>query len=248
MSHLFQTMKNNWLKSLLVIILILILFYLVSLNDLIFRVVLLCLALFAVGIALFVLQKVNAVVRYFNENRNNVAATTVIENKQEDAKEDKEVPLEENLSKDDFDTQKIKEEELSRAEMDKTMILDELFERASLNEEEKQLFNERIREKDSEIARIQQDLIQFRDKVYQFITDKTHLFAKKETDMESVAKLLPSELIFDSSFTELNEKFKALEDALLPETVETFKESGYVDDEFNLTRMGYKELIRAAKK
>lgn len=247
MSNLFQTMKKNWLKSILVIILIIVLFYLVSLNDLIFRVILLCLSLFAVGIALFVLNKVNAVVGYFEENRKNVAATTVTE-KQEDIEEHKEESVDDGLSRDDFDTQKIKEEELSRAEMDKTMILDELFERASLNEEEKQLFNERIREKDSEIARIQQDLIQFRDKVYQFITDKTHLFAKKETDMESVAKLLPSELIFDSSFTELNEKFKALEDALLPETVESFKESGYVDDEFNLTRMGYKELIRAAKK
>lgn len=58
MSNLFQTMKNNGLKSLLIIILIVILFYLVSLNDLIFRLVLLCLSLVAVGIALFVLNKV----------------------------------------------------------------------------------------------------------------------------------------------------------------------------------------------
>lgn len=151
------------------------------------------------------------------------------------------------LSNEDLDAKIDKEQELEKIELDKTLLWGELFTRAQLTEEEKRLFLEKIGQKEKEAYTVQEELSQFRTKWQQAFTKGTNLFKKPESQLDKMAELLGTEAIMNGSFIELNQRVKELRNQFSEETVRQLTKSEFVDEDFNLTRTGYKELLKAVK-
>ncbi|WP_100407950.1 hypothetical protein [Bacillus solitudinis] len=137
----------------------------------------------------------------------------------------------------------LKEIELEKVDLDRTMILEELFKKASLNEAEKQQYRSKIKEKDTEMSGIMSDLLQAKNRIQQVFLDTKKYFIK-DNPMKEVATSLDSDLAINGDMYGLNKEIHSIKRLLTAETIQSLEANSYVDQQFNLTRNGYKALLR----
>jgi len=134
-----------------------------------------------------------------------------------------------------------KEQQLNKLELDKTQLLEELLTRANIGEEEKQMYRLRIREKENEASKLKQELVLMKDRV-------AHLLLKRDPEMERIVQILGAEFILNSSFDELNQKFQQVHIQLSDEAIRHLQRENYIDEHLQFTRIGYRELLKTAKR
>ncbi|MCM3760686.1 hypothetical protein M3212_07780 [Alkalihalobacillus oceani] len=140
-----------------------------------------------------------------------------------------------------------KEEELTLVDLDRTQLLEELFAKAQLQEAEKQTYREKIRQKDAERSSLLEELVKVKGRFSTAVTETKKYFVKADP-LKEVAAAIDQEKIAEGSITSLNEMIKELSSSLTPETIEALKKQDYVDEELNLTRIGYKALRKTMEK
>jgi hypothetical protein len=136
-----------------------------------------------------------------------------------------------------------KEEQLEKIDLDRTQMLEELFTKADLNELERQTYRERIKEKESERSNIMQDLMIVKGKLQHAVLETKKYFVKVDP-MKEVAASIESEKIQTASIASLNKEVSAIVTSLTEDTIKALLKSNYIDEEHNLTRSGYKALIK----
>ncbi len=141
-----------------------------------------------------------------------------------------------------------KERELERINSDKTMLFEELLSKADLDELEKETYRNRMQQKETESNRIKQEILLFKDKIQKAVIDKKGLFIKETPDMKLVAELIEIDSVESSSFVELNEELRIIYDDIPESKREILIEYEMVNAEFELTRLGYKELMKEVRK
>ncbi len=141
-----------------------------------------------------------------------------------------------------------KEEQLEKIDLDRTQMLEELFTKAELNEREKQTYLERIKQKESERSHIMQDLMIVKGKLQQAVLETKKYFVKADP-MKEIAASIEVKNIEGASIATLNKRVQAVISSSLSEnTIEALLKANFVDEEFNLTRSGYKALLKTAQK
>lgn len=141
-----------------------------------------------------------------------------------------------------------KEEQLVKIDLDRTQMLEELFSKAELDEREKQTYRERIRQKESERSYIMQDLMVVKGKLQQAVLETKNYFLKADP-VKELAATLDAENIEQGSIATLNKRVQVIISSTLSEkTVEALLKGNYVDEEHNLTRSGYKALLKLRQK
>ncbi|WP_332694586.1 hypothetical protein [Halalkalibacter lacteus] len=136
-----------------------------------------------------------------------------------------------------------KEEQLEKIDLDRTRMLEELFTKAELNELERQTYRERIKEKESERSNIMQDLMIVKGKLQHAVLETKKYFVKVDP-MKEIAASIETENIQTSSIASLNEEVSTIVTSLTEDTIKALKKSNYIDEEHNLTRSGYKALVK----
>lgn len=165
----------------------------------------------------------------------------------EDVVEEAEEPEEEVVSEEIWETQRIKEEELAKIEMDKTQIYNELFTRAQLSNEEMKYFNERIREKETESFNTKQELNQFKDRIQNVFKKTPQLFQKRDSRIEGIVRMMNPITLKNASLEDLNQRMDQVIDIIPEETLDSLVKDGYLDNQYHLTRSGYREFIHVSK-
>lgn len=209
------------------------------------------LALFTIGISLFFYLKVNTLLEEVKKqfqsypfviNRDDPDRFKVLEQEIDiDVKEDEiDDGLDPKLQL-EFEerTLKLKEEE-------RQQLLERLIDRAGLDESEKTVYMTQLEKVDNDLFNIRSNLNQLRKKINQsfsemFILEKTKL-------IRDIIDKLGIDFVIERSFVEINERFKALQNQIPQASLDYLEENAYIDSEGNLTRKGYREFIRVAKK
>ncbi|MDV2683686.1 hypothetical protein RYX56_04760 [Alkalihalophilus lindianensis] len=137
--------------------------------------------------------------------------------------------------------------QLQKIDFDRTELLEELFRKASLDDEEKQTYRSKIKQKDHEISRLRQELMNAGEKIQQVMLDTKNMFVKHDP-MKELASSIDSELLEADSLDLLNEHLQRKRATLTEEDLIALNKAGYVDEEFKLTRAGFKALTRAVEK
>ncbi|MGB8000405.1 MAG: hypothetical protein WCF60_10010 [Anaerobacillus sp.] len=235
-----KTGKEKALTVLTIIGFILLL-YLVAFSPFMFRLFITCLS---VGVSLYVIKKIQD---FDARLRGEEFATSTEEPGLTD-----EGQLSFSLDQPVIDAEATeeaeKERELERINSDKTMLFEELLSKADLDELEKETYRNRIQQKETESNRIKQEIILFKDKIQKAVIDKKGLFIKETPDMKLVAELIGIDSVESSSLVEINEELRIIYDDI-PETKrDILIEYEMVNEEFELTRLGYKELMKEVRK
>ena len=199
-----------------------VLLYMIILDDRLYRFFLI---LSLVGIAYFINNKLNKLKDMFN--------TAEVPLGQEELDLDEHTRI---YSKEVMD----KEQKLEMIDLDRTYILEELFTKAELDEAERNMYREKIKEKDSEMNSMLQELLNVKTKFQKYFI--------KVDPMKEIAASLAPEKITEGTIASLNDEIQGIIGSLSQETIEALKNSNFVDEEFNLTRSGYKALMKAASK
>ncbi|MDQ0162304.1 hypothetical protein [Bacillus alveayuensis] len=155
------------------------------------------------------------------------------------------------IEKEDEDVEKTlhyKEKELTQIELDKTIIFEELLSKTNLREEEKQTYRKRLSEKESEAKSIQQELALLKTRIQQKIKDGANLLLKRDPVLEKVVQLLEPDFILKSSFDEIDQKLKMVLPEIESDVIDALMEAQFLTEQHALTRIGYRELIKTAKK
>ncbi|MFC0471860.1 hypothetical protein ACFFHM_15485 [Halalkalibacter kiskunsagensis] len=220
-----QLMKSKALMSVGALVGI-ILIYTIIQNEIIFR---LFVVLFLVGFANVLNKKLNA-----------LKPATQLEQEKEEilVKEVEDQPtqiFEKTLLE--------KEEQLEKIDLDRTQMLEELFSKADLNELERQTYRERIKEKESERSNIMQDLMIVKGKLQHAVLETKKYFVKVDP-IKEIAASIESANIQTASIASLNEEVSAIVTTLTENTIKALKKSNYIDEDHNLTRSGYKALVK----
>jgi hypothetical protein len=140
-----------------------------------------------------------------------------------------------------------KEEALEKIDLDRTQLLEELFSKADLDDLEKQSYREKIKEKESERSNTMQDLLIVKGKLQTALLETKKYFIK-EDPIKEIAASLEQEKIQHSSIAALNDEVYAIVTRLSEHTINALKKSNYIDDDHNLTRSGYKALVKTVEK
>ncbi|MCA0992321.1 hypothetical protein [Pseudalkalibacillus hwajinpoensis] len=231
-----KTGKEKALTVLSIIGFILLL-YLVAFSPFMFRLFITCLS---VGVSLYVIKKIHDFDRVLKGEKAEQPAPSSNEANQ----------LSFSLEQPEADSSEEaeKERELEQINSDKTMLFEELLSKADLDEIEKESYRNRMQQKESESHRIVQEVLLFKDKIQKAVIDKKGLFIKETPDMKLVAELIGLESVESSSFVELNEELRLIYNEI-PEAKRTILiEYEMVNEDFELTRLGYKELMKEVRK
>ena len=233
-----KTGKEKALTVLSIIGFILLL-YLVAFSPFMFRLFITCLS---VGVSLYVIKKVHDFDRVLKGEKA----------EQPDRSSNEANQLSFSLEQPEVEAESIeeaeKERELERINSDKTMLFEELLSKAALDEIEKESYRNRMQQKESESNRIKQEVLLFKDKIQKAVIDKKGLFIKETPDMKMVAELIGVDSVESSSFVELNEELRLIYNEI-PEAKRTILiEYEMVNEDFELTRLGYKELMKEVRK
>ncbi|MDT8860560.1 hypothetical protein N0O92_09965 [Alkalihalobacillus sp. MEB130] len=140
-----------------------------------------------------------------------------------------------------------KEEALEKIDLDRTQLLEELFSKADLDDLEKQTYRDKIKEKESERSNMMQDLMIVKGKWQQALLG-TKKYFMKEDPIKEIAASLESEKIQHSSIAALNDEVYAIVKRLSEHTIQSLKKNHYIDEDHNLTRTGYKALMKTVEK
>ncbi|WP_243292241.1 hypothetical protein [Bacillus sp. FJAT-47783] len=145
-------------------------------------------------------------------------------------------------------TMQYKEKELTQIELDKTIIFEELLSKTDLKEAEKQAYRKKISDKELEAKSIQQDLALLKTRIQKVVKDSANFLLKRDPSLEKVIELLSADFIIHRSFDEINEKLNEVHSELPQNVIEDLKKAHMMTDQYALTRIGYRELTKAAKK
>ncbi|WP_413374823.1 hypothetical protein [Alkalihalobacillus sp. 1P02AB] len=140
-----------------------------------------------------------------------------------------------------------KEKELEKIDLDQTLLMEDLLKKADLNEREKQQYRTRFKEKEVEKANILTELTNAKNKIQQAFIETKNIFVK-EDPMKELAAALDSENFEGSSIQELNEQLSMIKPNLSQDLKAFMESSSFVDEQFKLTRLGYKTLIKYSSK
>ncbi|MBF0707271.1 hypothetical protein IQ283_11800 [Alkalihalobacillus hwajinpoensis] len=234
-----KTGKEKVLTVLSIIGFILLL-YLVAFSPFMFRLFLTCLS---VGVSLYVIKKIHDFdAKLKGEQVEDTASSTTT------ADDQLSFSLENTAIEAESMEEAEKERELEQINSDKTMLFEELLSKADLDEIEKESYRNRMQHKESESNRIKQEVLLFKDKIQKAVIDKKGLFIKETPDMKLVAELIGIDSVESSSFVELNEELRLIYNDIPESKRNTLIEYELVNDEFELTRLGYKELMKEVRK
>ncbi|MDO6654952.1 hypothetical protein [Anaerobacillus sp. 1_MG-2023] len=234
-----KTGKEKVLTVLSIIGFILLL-YLVAFSPFMFRLFLTCLS---VGVSLYVIKKIHDFdAKLKGEQVEDTATSTTT------ADDQLSFSLENTAIEAESMEEAEKERELEQINSDKTMLFEELLSKADLDEIEKESYRNRMQHKESESNRIKQEVLLFKDKIQKAVIDKKGLFIKETPDMKLVAELIGIDSVESSSFVELNEELRLIYNDIPESKRNTLIEYELVNDEFELTRLGYKELMKEVRK
>ena len=227
--------------TILTIIGFILLLYLVAFSPFMFRLFMTCLS---VGVSLYVIKKIQD----FDARLRGEEPATLTEDPETSDEGQLSFSLEQPVIEAEATEEAEKERELERINSDKTMLFEELLSKADLDELEKETYRNRMQQKETESNRIKQEILLFKDKIQKAVIDKKGLFIKETPDMKLVAELIGIDSVESSSFVELNEELRIIYDDI-PETKrEILIEYEMVNEEFELTRLGYKELMKEVRK
>lgn len=264
--------RESWLKVIIIGAFALLLFYKIATAPFVFRfsdfISVFC-SLFAITISLIYFNKINKLERlieaYTSKEKTvhvseqlpveEVEATKPVEQLElfEDEKVDElieEIVEEEEegeISEEIWETKRMKEEELAKIEMDKTQIYNELFTRAQLSNEEMKYFNERIREKETESFNTKQELNQFKDRLQNVLKMTPQFFQKRDSRIEGIVRMMNPITLKNASLEDLNQRMDQVIDIIPEETLDSLIKDGFLDDQYHLTRSGYREFIHVSK-
>lgn len=264
--------RESWLKVIIIGAFALLLFYKIATAPFVFRfsdfISVFC-SLFAITISLIYFNKINKLERlieaYTSKEKTvhvseqlpveEVEATKPVEQLElfEDEKVDEpieeivEEEEEEEISEEIWETKRMKEEELAKIEMDKTQIYNELFTRAQLSNEEMKYFNERIREKETESFNTKQELNQFKDRLQNVLKMTPQFFQKRDSRIEGIVRMMNPITLKNASLEDLNQRMDQVIDIIPEETLDSLIKDGFLDDQYHLTRSGYREFIHVSK-
>ncbi|MBN8209692.1 hypothetical protein JI666_13120 [Bacillus sp. NTK071] len=215
------------------------LLYLVAFSPFMFRLFMTCLG---VSVSLYVIKKIQDFDILLKGEKIKTASTSKAVNDQVLISLAK--PIEEVESSEEAE----KERELERINSDKTLLFEELLSKADLDELEKETYRNRMQQKETESNRIKQDILQFKDRIQKAVSDKKSLFIKETPDMKLVAELIGIESVESSSLIQLNEELRMIYDDIPEAKRDTLLEYQMVNEDFELTRLGYKELMKEVRK
>ncbi|MCA0173256.1 hypothetical protein [Bacillus sp. RAR_GA_16] len=233
-----KTGKEKALTVLSIIGFILLL-YLVAFSPFMFRLFITCLS---VGVSLYLIKKVHDFDRVLKGEKTEQPVPS--SNEPNQLAFSLEQPNVEAESREEAE----KERELEQINSDKTMLFEELLSKADLDEIEKESYRNRMQQKESESNRIVQEVLLFKDKIQKAVIDKKGLFIKETPDMKMVAELIGVDSVESSSLVELNEELRLIYNEI-PEAKRTILiEYEMVNEDFELTRLGYKELMKEVRK
>ncbi|MEC2072807.1 hypothetical protein [Alkalihalophilus marmarensis] len=137
--------------------------------------------------------------------------------------------------------------QLQKIDLDRTELLEELFAKASLDDEEKQKYRSKIKQKDNEISRLRQELMNAGEKIQQVVLETKNYFVKHDP-MKELATSIDQELLEADSLDLLNEHLQRKRATMSEEDLMALSKAGYVDEDFKLTRAGFKALTKAVEK
>lgn len=267
--------RESWLKIIIIGAFALLLFYKIATAPFVFQfsdfISVFC-SLFAITISLIYFNKINKLERlieaYTSKDKTvhvteplpaeEVEAPKPVEQLElfvEDEKVDEPVEElveeeeeeEEEISEKIWETKRIKEEELAKIEMDKTQIYNELFTRAQLSNEEMKYFNERIREKETESFNTKQELNQFKDRLQNVFKKTPQFFQKRDSRIEGIVRMMNPITLKNASLEDLNQRMDQVIDIIPEETLDSLIKDGFLDNQYHLTRSGYREFIHVSK-
>ncbi|GAE35721.1 hypothetical protein [Halalkalibacter akibai] len=140
-----------------------------------------------------------------------------------------------------------KEQQLEKIDLDRTQLLEELFTKAELDELEKKAYREKIKQKESERSYILEDLLMVKGKFQHAVLETKKYFVKQDP-MKEVAAAIEMDYVENASIAKLNEEVKQIiSTSLSSATVQALLKGHYVDEEYNLTRSGYKALVKVVQ-
>ncbi|WP_035177515.1 hypothetical protein [Alkalihalobacterium bogoriense] len=129
-----------------------------------------------------------------------------------------------------------KVDELKQLDLGRTQLLEELFSKANLKEIEKEQYREQIQKKNAEISKLQQTLL---------LTKK---YFSKEDPIKEIVPLFQKDTLLEGSLTKINEELAYIKLSLSDKTKKALQKANVVDVDFNLTRAGYKALLKEFEK
>lgn len=201
------------------------------------------LALFTLSISLFYYVKTNALLKEMKEflrhNRSDKPAAPV---KIEDIAPEAE-------PEEQFDPTiqlKFEEQTLKLKEEERKELLERLIQRAGLDEQEKKVYMSQFEKVENDLFNIRSNINQLRKKINQsfsemFILEKTKV-------VRDIIKMIGYDIVSRESFAEINERFKMLKNDIPKSSIKLLVDQAYIDHDGNLTRKGYREFIKVAKK
>ncbi|MEB1809303.1 MAG: hypothetical protein LPK26_18770 [Bacillaceae bacterium] len=200
-------------------------------NDIIFRLFVMVLLM---TVAVSINRKRTPLVANQNEEVNTVKSKQVEDEKPEDVEFTKS-----EVAK--------KQSDLEKVDLDRTMLLEELFTKAELSDLEKQKYRQQIKQKDNEISTIMQEINNAKNKIHQAVLETKKYFIKVDP-IKEIAASLDKDSVLNGSIYDLNWALDEIRSSLSDDIIQALEKSGYVDNEFKLTRNGYKALIKEVGK
>ncbi|WP_216827685.1 hypothetical protein [Alkalihalobacterium elongatum] len=140
-----------------------------------------------------------------------------------------------------------KQSDLEKVDFDRTQLLEELFSKAELSDLEKQQYRQQIKQKDNEISTIMQDIMNAKNKIHQAVLETKKYFIKVDP-IKEIAASLDKDSVLNGTIYDLNWALEEIRASLSADVIQALEKSGYVDNEFKLTRNGYKALIKEVGK
>lgn len=143
-------------------------------------------------------------------------------------------------------------EQLKRVKKVQNEIIDRLMANQDLLEEDRRDYIDYMLQKEKEAALIQLEM----DKVHaelegdeqEPINDRVIEDPAAVNSISDIVAVLGKDVILSATFDELNQKVKSVQPTLNKGVAESLMDSGLVDQNFNITRKGLKELRSTAKK
>ena len=201
------------------------------------------LALFTVSISIFYYIKMNLLLKEMKDflhqyQRDKPAASVKAEviEPEEEAEEQLDPTIQLKFEE---QTLKLKEEERKE-------LLERLIQRAGLDEQEKKVYISQFEKVENDLFNIRFNINQLRKKINQsfsemFILEKTKV-------VRDIIKMIGYDIVIQESFAEINERFQMLKNDIPKNSMKLLIDQAYIDHEGNLTRKGYREFIKIAKK
>jgi len=75
-----------------------------------------------------------------------------------------------------------------------------------------------------------------------------NLILKRDPEIERIVLLLDADFILNHSLVEINQRFQEISGSFSEQSIEHLKKANYIDQHLQFTRIGYRELLKTAKR